>query len=304
MRELGYAGIIVGLLLAAAGTVLAAVMTRRAGRAPEYLRSITYAVAGLLTVSTVAMVLALVTNDFSVSYVAQVGSRATPIDIKIISLWSALEGSILFWGWVLALYAAAVVYTQRHRDDAAIGYATGTLLGELTYFLLQMALWLAGAAGIAVYGSHRLESLRQEASAARRLGSSLRGLGRLQADVRAELLLDGGDVVGLAGAAHDLALDLTEALAVGADLVGDDDEVDDRPTDEEEGDAEQDDQVRTLAHGGPPRLSTCAGAAHVPGGRARGRCPPTGSSSCSGRPSRSTGRAGGRRGTCTRPARR
>ncbi len=135
MRELGYAAILVGLLLAAVGTVLAAVMTRRAGRAPEYLKSITYSVAGLLTVSTVAMVLALVTNDFSVSYVAQVGSRATPLDIKIISLWSALEGSILFWGWVLALYAAAVVYTQRHRDDAAIGYATGTLLGVLTRHL-------------------------------------------------------------------------------------------------------------------------------------------------------------------------
>ncbi|MBA3889142.1 MAG: heme lyase CcmF/NrfE family subunit [Gemmatimonadaceae bacterium] len=140
MRELGYAAILVGLLLAAAGTVLAAVITRRDGRAPEYLKAITYAVAGLLTVSTLAMVLALVTNDFSVSYVAQVGSRATPLDIKIISLWSALEGSILFWGWVLGLYAAAVVYTQRRRDDAAIGYATGTLLGVLTFFLLLMAL--------------------------------------------------------------------------------------------------------------------------------------------------------------------
>lgn len=140
MRELGYAAILVGLLLAAAGTVLAAVRTRRDARAPDYLRAITYAVAGLLTVSTLAMVLALVTNDFSVSYVAQVGSRATPLDIKIISLWSALEGSILFWGWVLALYAAAVAYTQRHRNDATIGYATGTLLGVLTFFLLLMAL--------------------------------------------------------------------------------------------------------------------------------------------------------------------
>jgi serine/threonine-protein kinase len=37
-------------------------------------------------------------------------------------------------------------------------------------FLLQMALWLTGAAGIAVYGSHRLEALRKEASAARQLG--------------------------------------------------------------------------------------------------------------------------------------
>ena len=41
------------------------------------------------------MVTALVTHDFSVSYVAQVGSRSTPLFYTIISLWGALEGSIL-----------------------------------------------------------------------------------------------------------------------------------------------------------------------------------------------------------------
>ena len=140
MRELGYAAILVALVLAAAGTIAAVVATRRTGRASALARAITYTIAALLSASTLAMVAALVTNDFSVSYVAQVGSRATPLDIKIISLWSALEGSILFWGWVLAMYAAAVVYTQRHRDDAAIGYATGTLLGVLSFFLLLLAL--------------------------------------------------------------------------------------------------------------------------------------------------------------------
>ena len=63
----------------------------------------------LVTVAAVAMVVALVTHDFSVSYVAQVGSRATPLFFTIISLWGALEGSILFWAWVLALYRLLVV---------------------------------------------------------------------------------------------------------------------------------------------------------------------------------------------------
>ena len=50
------------------------------------------------------MEVALLRHDFSVSYVAQVGSRATPPVITIVSLWSSLEGSILFWGLVLGLY--------------------------------------------------------------------------------------------------------------------------------------------------------------------------------------------------------
>ena len=139
MRELGYAAILVALVMAIAGAVIAIVGTRQTGRPSPLARSITYTVAGLLSVSTLAMIVALVTNDFSVSYVAMVGSRATPLGIKIISLWSALEGSILFWGWVLAVYAAAVVYTQRDRDDAAVGYATATLLGVLVFFLVLLA---------------------------------------------------------------------------------------------------------------------------------------------------------------------
>ena len=74
------------------------------------------------------MVTALVTHDFSVSYVAQVGSRDTPLFYTVISLWGALEGSILFWAWVLALYGMLVVWRTSNRpgksgpvrrDDAA-----------------------------------------------------------------------------------------------------------------------------------------------------------------------------------------
>ena len=60
-----------------------------------------YAVWGLVTVATLSMVYALVAHDFSVKYVAMVGSRATPLFYTVISLWGALEGSILFWIFVL-----------------------------------------------------------------------------------------------------------------------------------------------------------------------------------------------------------
>ena len=47
------------------------------------------------------MVYALLAHDFSVSYVAHVGSRVVPTWVSVVSLWSSLEGSILFWGLVL-----------------------------------------------------------------------------------------------------------------------------------------------------------------------------------------------------------
>ena len=56
-----------------------------------------------------AMEYALLTHDFSVEYVAQVGSRETPPYYTAISLWSSLEGSILFWGLILALIGGVLL---------------------------------------------------------------------------------------------------------------------------------------------------------------------------------------------------
>ncbi len=65
--------------------------------------------------ANLTMVYALVTHDFSVQYVSHVGSRATPLVYTIVSLWSALEGSILFWGAILAVYVFA--FARAHRRD-------------------------------------------------------------------------------------------------------------------------------------------------------------------------------------------
>ncbi len=88
----------------------------------------------LITIATVAMVWALVAHDFSVSYVAQVGSKATPVFYTIISLWGALEGSILFWAWVLAMYAAVVVWINAQRPGNLVPYAATALLGISLFF--------------------------------------------------------------------------------------------------------------------------------------------------------------------------
>ena len=66
-----------------------------------------YAFAALMAAANLLMVYALVTRDFSVSYVAQVGSRSVPNWVAVVSLWSSLEGSILFWGLVMGAYVAA-----------------------------------------------------------------------------------------------------------------------------------------------------------------------------------------------------
>jgi cytochrome c-type biogenesis protein CcmF len=101
-------------------------------------RSAAYTCFALLTVANLAMIYGLVTHDFSIDYVAQVGSRATPVFFTVISLWSALEGSILFWGWVLAFYAALAMWLTGYRLGALGAYANATLLGVSAFFYLLL----------------------------------------------------------------------------------------------------------------------------------------------------------------------
>jgi cytochrome c-type biogenesis protein CcmF len=93
----------------------------------------------LVSLATALMVYALVTHDFSVSYVAAVGSRSTPLLFTVISLWGALEGSILFWAWVLALYAAAVVWLHRRRPGNLVPYASMVMLAVAGFFAILLA---------------------------------------------------------------------------------------------------------------------------------------------------------------------
>ena len=76
----------------------------------------TYGVFGLVTISMVAMLYALLTHDFRLQYVASVSSRAMPTFYIIAALWGGQEGSMLLWLWLLAMYSALVVGQNRYRN--------------------------------------------------------------------------------------------------------------------------------------------------------------------------------------------
>ncbi|HLR47389.1 MAG TPA: cytochrome c biogenesis protein CcsA, partial [Deinococcales bacterium] len=60
------------------------------------------------TVAVAVMQIALLTDDFSVSYVAETSRSASPVWVKIVTMWAALEGSLLLWAWLLSGYGAVL----------------------------------------------------------------------------------------------------------------------------------------------------------------------------------------------------
>ena len=132
---LAHDALLVALVATLFGIVLTPIAVRR-GR-QDWIRLVygaVYANSVLVSIAVAAMVTALVTHDFSVSYVAQVGSRETPLFYTVISLWGALEGSILFWAWVLGLYSAAVVWISGKRPGRLVPYAAMALLAVSLFF--------------------------------------------------------------------------------------------------------------------------------------------------------------------------
>jgi cytochrome c-type biogenesis protein CcmF len=139
IRILGYSAVAAALALSIYG-MIAAVWGVRAKQAAliRSARAAAYVNFGLLLLANLLMVYGLLTHDFSISYVAQVGSRATPAWVSIVSLWSALEGSILFWGMVLAAYTAGAMYFTRASLGALGAYANAVMLGVGAFFYLLM----------------------------------------------------------------------------------------------------------------------------------------------------------------------
>ncbi len=139
----GYALVLFGLACAAfAGTVGLAGGLLRNRNVTRAVRWAIYGFSLALILSNLVMVHALLTHDFSVKYVAQVGSRATPTIFTIVSLWSALEGSILFWGAILGFYLG--IFALRYRNEHQ-RYTTLTL-GMMGVVATFFAVLIAGPA--------------------------------------------------------------------------------------------------------------------------------------------------------------
>jgi cytochrome c-type biogenesis protein CcmF len=138
---LGQGLVLLGLLMCAVGAPLGFVAgARRSEVGLLWTRRLALGFAFAMVAANVLMVVALLRHDFSVSYVAQVGSTTTPLHITIVSLWSSLEGSILFWGAILGLYTAGVALLQWKRGhDDYLAYTLGTILAVGVFFSFLIA---------------------------------------------------------------------------------------------------------------------------------------------------------------------
>jgi cytochrome c-type biogenesis protein CcmF len=137
---LGRILILVALLAASAGALVGfATGARPSAAGWKWARRLAYAFAGCMVLANLTMEYALLTHDFSVSYVAHVGSRSVPTWVSIVSLWSSLEGSILFWGLVMGVYIAIATWRNADGHPEYMPYAVGVWLACGAFFSFLLA---------------------------------------------------------------------------------------------------------------------------------------------------------------------
>jgi len=133
---LGHSALIIGLAASVFGAGALATATlmkdQRLVRAVQ--GYVWVALIGALLAAGV-MERALITRDWSVAYVQKVGSPDTPALFNFTALWSALEGSILLWLLLLAMYTFIVARRYRTRlADPLVAWALVTMLVVTAFF--------------------------------------------------------------------------------------------------------------------------------------------------------------------------
>jgi cytochrome c-type biogenesis protein CcmF len=135
--RLGTFALLVGLVLAVYGAVASVIGARRdRPLLVESARTAAFSLLAVVIAANGAMLAAILSNDFSIKYVAENSSRATPAFFKVLSLWSADEGSLLLWNLVLAGYIAAVAFRFRRRKPETVPWAMSVMYAVSAFYLV------------------------------------------------------------------------------------------------------------------------------------------------------------------------
>jgi cytochrome c-type biogenesis protein CcmF len=139
MTEIGYYSILISSFLSVY-CCLALILGIRNRRA-EVIASAENAaimVFVFLTLSAAAMVYALVTRNFQIEYVARYTSRSLSLLYTLTAFYAGQEGSLLFWGWSLAIFTAIVILQNKNKNRELMPYVLLVLSAVIFFFTFLM----------------------------------------------------------------------------------------------------------------------------------------------------------------------
>jgi cytochrome c-type biogenesis protein CcmF len=137
VASFGDAGLLLALITTAYAVAASVAGARRGSR--RLVASGIYAAhatSALLLLSSVVMWFLILSNDYSVKYVQRHSDAAMPWIYKLTSFWGGLDGSIMWWVLLLALFSSLAIHLNRERHRELIPWVTAILFVVVGFFLL------------------------------------------------------------------------------------------------------------------------------------------------------------------------
>jgi cytochrome c-type biogenesis protein CcmF len=97
-----------------------------------------YLVAALMTLASGVLIHAFVSGDYSIKYVQRYSDAAMPLPYKIASYWGGLDGSIMFWVFLLAVSGSIAVAVNRERYRELIPWVVSAIAATEMFFIFLM----------------------------------------------------------------------------------------------------------------------------------------------------------------------
>src|SRR5882724_1009810 len=99
-----------------------------------------YLVCALMTTASAILINAFLTEDYTIKYVQHYSDSVQPLFYKITSYWGGLDGSIMFWVFLLSIFGSIAVYVNRERHRELIPYVVATISVVNMFFLFLMVI--------------------------------------------------------------------------------------------------------------------------------------------------------------------
>jgi len=139
MGNLGTFLLLASFVICAYAAVISVVGARRGSRRLiESGIGASYLVCALMTAASAVIVNAFMSDDFSIRYVAHESESAQPLVYKFTAYWGGLDGSILFWVFLLSVFASIATYVNKERHRELIPYVVATISTVEMFFLYLM----------------------------------------------------------------------------------------------------------------------------------------------------------------------
>jgi cytochrome c-type biogenesis protein CcmF len=136
MAAFGTFTLLVALVVATYAGVASLIGARRGNRRLIASgRAGVYALAAVLGLSSVALVYAFVSHDYSIKYVHHYSDASSPLFYQITAYWGGLDGSILWWVFLLSVFSAIAIYSNRNRHRELLPYTVTVLMTIADFFL-------------------------------------------------------------------------------------------------------------------------------------------------------------------------